>query len=668
MDCRPLCRVLVIVGAAAGSAFLQAPALAQANLLRDLGTVAGIGINNAGQVALSSGIYNNGVVTPLGILPGDTSNVVPNAINASGQVAGNTNLPMAPTLEIAVFYDNGTLTSFGASASALDQSFATGINSSGQIVGWLTVLGDTNSDAFVYSNGVLTNIGRLPGSPSLNGGEVDSEANAINDKGQITGAALNTGAVTEGYDAFIYYNGTWTDIGPGEGFAINALGQVTGVLGQTRADNVVIPNSPVSGLNTPLVGHAFIYSSGTLTDLGTLPGGTTAAGYAINSTGQIVGASDGAGISGQHAFFYNGALIDMNALVSATDPLQPFVMLTEARGINDSRMIVVNGIDSRTQLQHAYLLQGPWLDVAPGSLSFPSQAIGTVSSAQPVSLTNSGPTTLAVGAISTSGDFRQTNNCGASLASSSSCTVMVSFAPTAAGDLTSSLTIVSTGVPIAIPLSGTAPVQITISSSSATTTARMPVTLTWTASPDASCVATGGSAADGWTGNLNVSGTQPVTESAAATYHYGLTCTAGSQSASAQVSVVVTWPAVSVSISAMPVSITAGQSTTLTWQSSNADTCVATGGGAGDNWPGSKPTSGSAKAPESYVPASPSLILTFTLKCTSTVSGLSASANTVVTEDAPPPAKSGGGALDIWSAIFLIGVAVLRVRDAWRRG
>jgi len=511
---------------------------------------------------------------------------------------------------------------------------------------------------------VLTSLGGLPGSV-FSGGTTGSVATGINDAGQITGAALNTIVNPTRYDAVIY-NGTWTDLGPGEGFAINAAGQVTGVIGSTSG-RVVIPNFPVAALNTPIVGHAFIYTSGTMTDLGTLPGGTTAAGYSINSTGQIVGASDGAGYSGQHAFFYNGGLTDMNALVSATDPLKPFVTLTEARGINDSRLIVANGTDSRDQSQHAYLLQGPWLDAAPGPLSFPSQAIGTVSSAQTVSLTNSGSTSMTLGAIFTSGDFSQTSSCVSSLAAGAVCKIMVTFGPTAAGSRSGILTVISAGLPITIPLSGIAPIKVNISSSAATTTTGTPVKLTWTVSPGASCTATGGSTADGWRGTVALSGAQSVTESTAGTYPYGLSCTAGTQSQSNQTSVVVTWPAVSVSLTASPASFTAGQSVTLKWSSVNATSCSAAGGGAGDTWPGAKAVSGSAALTEPYAPSTPSLKLTFTLTCTSSASGLSASGSASAIENAvvTAPSKSGGGALDPLAVLFLISVAVLRRQPQW---
>src|SRR5208283_3924714 len=182
-------------------------------------------------------------------------------------------------------------------------------------------------------------------------------------------------------------------------------------------------------------------------------------------------------------------------------------------------------------------------------------------------------------------------------------------------DRTGAVTVVSAGMPIAIPLAGTAPIQANISSSTATATSGVPVKLTWTASPGASCMATGGSTTDGWTGAVKASGTQSVTETTAGTYSYGLSCTAGSQSKSTQTTVVVSWPALTVSLMASPTTITSGNSTTLTWTSANAKTCAASGGGTDDGWAGSiQATSGSAAITEPVAVASP-LTLTYTLTC-----------------------------------------------------
>jgi hypothetical protein len=90
------------------------------------------------------------------------------------------------------------------------------------------------------------------------------------------------------------------------------------------------------------------------------------------------------------------------------------------------------------------------------ALNFGSQAVGVPSSTQTVTLTNSGGQTLTVGGISSSGNFAQTNNCGA-LAASSACTINVTFTPTATGALRGSVVIVdnAAGSPQVIRLLGT---------------------------------------------------------------------------------------------------------------------------------------------------------------------------------------------------------------------
>jgi hypothetical protein len=162
-------------------------------------------------------------------------------------------------------------------------------------------------------------------------------------------------------------------------------------------------------------------------------------------------------------------------------------------------------------------VQAPWITISPGPLTFPSQAIGVVGSSQIETITNTGSIPLPLDSISTSDNFSQTNNCGVSQPPGAVCIATVSFNPTKSGDLTGSLTIITGGVPVLVPLSGAASISIAISSSAASVTTGTPVTLTWTASPGATCTATGGSDADGWLGAMAVSGTKTVAEQPAPT-------------------------------------------------------------------------------------------------------------------------------------------------------
>jgi len=87
----------------------------------------------------------------------------------------------------------------------------------------------------------------------------------------------------------------------------------------------------------------------------------------------------------------------------------------------------------------------PSAGVTTTSLTFNSQNVGTTSGAQTVALNNTGKASLSIAHIvlggANSGDFAQTNTCGSSVAAGSSCTINVTFTPTAVGARTASLTI-----------------------------------------------------------------------------------------------------------------------------------------------------------------------------------------------------------------------------------
>jgi trimeric autotransporter adhesin len=92
------------------------------------------------------------------------------------------------------------------------------------------------------------------------------------------------------------------------------------------------------------------------------------------------------------------------------------------------------------------------------SLNFGNQAVGTTSPPQVVTLTNTGADDLAFTSISRSGDFGQSNTCTAAspLAPSQSCTISITFTPTATGTRTGKITISDNGwaSPQVIKLSG----------------------------------------------------------------------------------------------------------------------------------------------------------------------------------------------------------------------
>ncbi|HYZ52077.1 MAG TPA: discoidin domain-containing protein [Streptosporangiaceae bacterium] len=100
---------------------------------------------------------------------------------------------------------------------------------------------------------------------------------------------------------------------------------------------------------------------------------------------------------------------------------------------------------------------GSALTASPSSLSFGNTAVGSTSSAQTVTVSNPNNTAVSVSQLAVSGPFGQTNTCGASIPANGSCTVSVTFAPTAAGAASGTLSVASSapGSPLTVALSGT---------------------------------------------------------------------------------------------------------------------------------------------------------------------------------------------------------------------
>lgn len=104
----------------------------------------------------------------------------------------------------------------------------------------------------------------------------------------------------------------------------------------------------------------------------------------------------------------------------------------------------------------------PLASASPAALSFANQLLNSTSAAQTVTLSNTGGAPLTITSITASGDFAQTNTCGASLDPAASCAVNVTFTPAASGSRTGTLSIVSDGGSPTVALSGTgaAPVAV----------------------------------------------------------------------------------------------------------------------------------------------------------------------------------------------------------------
>jgi sugar lactone lactonase YvrE len=98
----------------------------------------------------------------------------------------------------------------------------------------------------------------------------------------------------------------------------------------------------------------------------------------------------------------------------------------------------------------------PGVALYPPSLTFAGQPVNTTSPPQSVTFTNAGSSPVNITSITATGDFAETNNYAGVVMPSASCTINVTFSPSAAGTRAGSLIIqdTSAGSPHTVSLSG----------------------------------------------------------------------------------------------------------------------------------------------------------------------------------------------------------------------
>jgi probable HAF family extracellular repeat protein len=227
-------------------------------------------------------------------------------VNDAGQVVGAAYTQNNVAFH-AFLYSNGVMSDLGTIGGG-PYSYATGINASGQVsgVGYTNILA---ANAFVYSNGKMTDLGTFGG--------YNSAAFGINNSGTVVGYADLTGNFAT--HAFQY-----------DGNKLNDLGTLGGNFSSANAINNA---GQIAGVSNTMDGklHAFIYTSGVMTDLGTL-GGAYSDAYGINASGTVVGVSYLSTHGQRHAFMSDGkTMTDLGALGGN---------ISVAYGINTSGEIV----------------------------------------------------------------------------------------------------------------------------------------------------------------------------------------------------------------------------------------------------------------------------------------------------------------------------------------
>ncbi len=332
-------------------------------------------------------------------------------------------------------------------------------------------------DAFVAelgATGTLTYFTYLGGThaDSANAIAVDSTFNAY-----VTGTTASTDFPTGGAVFQPAYGGGNTDgfvakIGPGgatlvyssylggtnaelaTGIAVDTSGSAY-VTGQTCSQDFPLANplQAVPGGNC----DAYIAKVSILDGFSLNPNGLIFTAQSLNTTSQsqTVTVTNGdttqtitsITVSGPNASDFSkgfsktcGSSLGVGATCTITVFFTP-----SAAGI---RHASVNILDSTNSVTYVLNLTGntSTVTLSTSSLTFGPQAVGTVSSIQGVTVTNSGTTPLTFSSITSSGDFFEGDTCTkAPLQPGSNCVIQVDFAPSAAIASVGSITISDNG-------------------------------------------------------------------------------------------------------------------------------------------------------------------------------------------------------------------------------
>lgn len=150
-------------------------------------------------------------------------------------------------------------------------------------------------------------------------------------------------------------------------------------------------------------------------------------------------------------------------------------------------------------------------------------------------------------------------------------------------------------------------------------------TISWSATNATACTASGA-----WSGSRAASGSESTGAVATAgNYDYTLTCSgAGGSGSNTATLTVSSTPAPTVTLTANPTQVANGGSSTLTWSSTNASACSASG-----RWTGARTPSGR----ETVGPLTATGLNSYTLTCSGTNNGSAAATATVAVGAVPPP-------------------------------
>jgi probable HAF family extracellular repeat protein len=283
----------------------------------DLGTLPGgaasqgLGVNNTGQAVgyssiptgqhafVSAGGSLSDLLAAFHAAQGGSSQAF--GLNDAGQATGLVRLSANSFAPRGFFFDAGAVTVFGTLGGTFSQGNA--VNGAGQVVGVSSTANNGGNRAFLWSGGVMTDLGVL-GLSTFN----NSEARSVNDLGQVVGVSSTAAGANH---AFLWQNGSMVDLGviPGGGGTISSAADVNNLGHVVGFSNVMGALSQVQ--------HAFLWTSdGGMVDLGTL-GGSTSQARSINDSGVVVGMSITAANQARPFIYRNGVMTDLTTLLPA---------------------------------------------------------------------------------------------------------------------------------------------------------------------------------------------------------------------------------------------------------------------------------------------------------------------------------------------------------------
>lgn len=316
-----------------------------ASAVDELGTVAGWSLTDTGARRAFVACDDCGM-QDLGTLQNGTDSFA-TALSDDGEwVAGNSTIRPAldpqnfPAIQQGFVWRDGVMQSVGAlyNPATYNRRFGTSeanaVNDQGQVVGFSIVLRQGLESAFLWQDGVMLDIGQA------NQTAANSRAFDINDSGQVVGEIILEVVDVGEPEAFLWEDGVFRYLEnmPGHtsssAMAINELGQIAGWCGNDTQMSAVV------------------WSGDGVEDLGTLPGDESSQALDVNDWGQVVGRS-GAGGQSRAFIWQSGVMVDLNSLL----PRKSGWTLVEATDLNNQGMIVGSGLKNG-QLR-AFLLKPP---------------------------------------------------------------------------------------------------------------------------------------------------------------------------------------------------------------------------------------------------------------------------------------------------------------------